>query len=499
MTRKLRPYDEAPRRRRSLIPSAPDSAATAFLVVSVLWLVAATGIGAYAGLQRLLPDLLEATFTFDLGAGLTIELTRATVQPAFVDALVFGWLTNVAFAAIFFITPRLVGRQPMTDALAILGGGAWNVAVAAGVALLYVKGASGTAPLAEFPLPVQGLAILGLLAVGGAFARAAMAARGIGYVSLAYFGLGLLALLGCVALMAVPNAVDIGETNALLVWAFAARAIATYWVLGAALGTLYYVVPRVARNPLYSNGLAWLALAGWAAFAGLSAVGALVDPSVPYAVTSLGQAGTLLLLAPTFLAVANLAGTLRGRWSLLFSAGPISFAVTAFVFLTAGALLESVGSLRSVQTLVRATEWSTGVTLIALLGGATLAFFAFAEHAAPRLLRRGWSSGALSQAELWTVFLGAGTAGLSMLGAGIIQGSLAVQGIASDQVDSVVLAFRVLAAGGLGLAAVGGLALLVNLFLLYSSGQPADYAVPDAGASPSGAGPEAAAAAGHAR
>jgi len=326
-----------------------------------------------------------------------------------------------------------------------------------------------------------------------------MAARGIGYVSLAYFGLGLLALLGCVALMAVPNAVDIGETNALLVWAFAARAIATYWVLGAALGTLYYVVPRVARNPLYSNGLAWLALAGWAAFAGLSAVGALVDPSVPYAVTSLGQAGTLLLLAPTFLAVANLAGTLRGRWSLLFSAGPISFAVTAFVFLTAGALLESVGSLRSVQTLVRATEWSTGVTVIALLGGATLAFFAFAEHAAPRLLRRGWSSGALSQAELWTVFLGAGTAGLSMLGAGIIQGSLAVQGIASDQVDSVVLAFRVLAAGGLGLAAVGGLALVVNLFLLYSSGQPADYAVPDAGASPSGAGPEAAAAAGHAR
>ena len=43
--KKLRPYDEPPRRRRRLIPGAPDSAAGMWFGVAALWLVIATGIG----------------------------------------------------------------------------------------------------------------------------------------------------------------------------------------------------------------------------------------------------------------------------------------------------------------------------------------------------------------------------------------------------------------------------------------------------------------------
>lgn len=488
MTSKLRPYDEPPRPRRSLVPSAPDSAATAFLVVSALWFAAAAGIGALAAGQALLPDLLKASFSVAIGSGITIDVTRETVQPAFLDALVYGWISNAAFAAIFFATPRLTGRRLVSEPLAMLGAGAWNVAVAAGVALLYVKGASGSASLSEFPLPVQALALLGLLAINGAFWGTVAAARSYAYVSVLYFGIGLLALLGCMALAAVPNLVSLGDTNALLVWAFTARGIATLWVLGAALGTLYYVIPRVTRNPLYSNGLAWLALAGWVAFGGLSAVGALVDPSVPYAVTTLGQAGTLLLLAPVFLAVANMLGTMGGRWTLLFSAGPIPLSVSALAFLTGGSLLESVGALRGVQALTAGTDWALGVTVLSVLGGATLAFAGFIEHAAPRLFRRGWSSGFLTGAELWAVFAGAAIGGLAMVGGGIIQGSLMAQAASADTIDATLLLFRLAAAGGLGLAALGSVAMLANLFLLYTSGHPAEYGVAGADVTTAAAG-----------
>jgi cbb3-type cytochrome oxidase subunit 1 len=488
MTSKLRPYDEPPRPRQTLIPSAPDSAATAFLVVSALWFAAAAGIGALAAGQALLPDVLKASFSVAIGSGITIDVTRATVQPAFLDALVYGWISNAAFAAIFFATPRLTGRRLMSEPLAMLGAGAWNVAVAAGVALLYVKGASGTASLSEFPLPVQALALLGLLAINGAFWGTVAAARSIAYVGLAYFGIGLLALLGCMTLAAVPSVVSLGDTNNLLLWAFTARGIVTLWVLGAALGTLYYVIPRATRNPLYSNGLAYLALAGWVAFGGLSAVGALVDPSVPYVITSLGQAGTLLLIAPVFLAVANMLGTMSGRWTLLFSAGSIPLAVSALVFLTGASLLESVGALRSVRTLTAGTDWGLGVTVIAVLGGGTLAFAAFIEHAAPRLLRRGWSGGFLTDAELWAIFAGSAIGGLSMIGGGIIEGSLMAQAVSADTIDSTVLLFRLAAAGGLGLAALGSLAMLANLFLLYTSGHPADYGVPTPDVSTAAAG-----------
>ena len=43
-----------------------------------------------------------------------------------------------------------------------------------------------------------------------------------------------------------------------LINAFVARGIATYWILGSALGALFYVVPRASGNPLASGGMAML-------------------------------------------------------------------------------------------------------------------------------------------------------------------------------------------------------------------------------------------------
>jgi cytochrome c oxidase cbb3-type subunit 1 len=301
--------------------------------------------------------------------------------------------------------------------------------------------------------------------------------RTIGYVSLLYYGIGLLALLGLFALATIPAVYSLGTTNDRLLWAFTARGIATYWVLGAALGTLYYVIPRVTRNPLSSGGLALVAFLGWLAFAGLSAVGALVDPSVPYVITTLGQAGTLLLLAPTFLAVANLTGTIRGAWSLLLSPGSLQFAVTALAFLIATALLESVGALRSVQTLTAGTDWALGVSLLGLLGSATFAFYAFADHAVPRILRRDFGEALLAQAQLWTTFIGVVVTSLAMIGGGLVQGSLQSQGAAPQDVQGALFFFRIAAAGALGLVSLAALALVVNLFLAYTEGRPVDSTV----------------------
>ena len=478
MTRKLRPYDQPPRRKRTLIPSAPDSAAGLFLVVAILWLLAAAGLGILAAGTRLFPDLLKVSFSVPLGSGIEVDITRTTMDPAFIDALVFGWLTNAAFGAIFFVTPRLTGARLKSDAVANLGLAAWNLALAAGITLLYVKGASGLGSLAEFPLPVKGLALLGLVAVNGAFWRTLLPIRELPYVSVLYFAIGLLALLGLFALSAIPGVISLGPTNDQLLWAFTARGVVTYWVLGSTLGALYYIIPRVTRNPLYSGGLAFLGFFGWLAFAGLSAIGALVDPSVPYVITSLGQAGTLLLLAPTFLALANLLATMSGRWSLIFSPGTIQFAVAGVAFLFVTAMLESVGALRSVQRLTAGTDWGLGVLVLGLFGGSTLAFYAFADHALPRILRRAWSEGFLVHGQLWTAFAGAALAGFAMIGGGLVQGSLLAQGGTPDQLNLTLLAFRVAAAGGLSLIALGGFALLVNVFLLYTEGRPAEYAVP---------------------
>ena len=44
MTAKLRPYDEPPKRRMTLIPRGPDNAASLFLAAAVVWFFVATGL-----------------------------------------------------------------------------------------------------------------------------------------------------------------------------------------------------------------------------------------------------------------------------------------------------------------------------------------------------------------------------------------------------------------------------------------------------------------------
>jgi cytochrome c oxidase cbb3-type subunit 1 len=267
----------------------------------------------------------------------------------------------------------------------------------------------------------------------------------------------------------------LNETADALISAFVARAITTYWVLGVALGALFYVVPRASLNPLASGGMALLGWILWAAFAGLSALGALVDPSIPFVITALGNVGTMLLIAPVFLVVANLALTLQGRWALSLTTGTLAFAVTAMAFLLGMAMLEAIGALRSVDALVRGTEWDLGTWLLGSLGAATFAHFALFDHAAPRALRRDWRGGVTVDAQLWTMLSGVAVAAFALMGGGIAHGSLLAEGAPAEEIGGTLLWFRMAAGAGLGLAALSAVSALASLFLIYSTARRAEY------------------------
>ncbi|MBA3587657.1 MAG: hypothetical protein H0W41_08480 [Chloroflexi bacterium] len=79
-------------------------------------------------------------------------------------------------------------------------------------------------------------------------------------------------------------------------------------------------------------------------------------------------------------------------------------------------------------------------------------------------------------------------AGLALMGGGMAEASLLGQGTAPDAVGDMLLGYRAIAFAGFGMVALAGLSFLVNLFLMYTSGERVDYAVP---------GTSATAAAGH--
>jgi cbb3-type cytochrome oxidase subunit 1 len=115
-----------------------------------------------------------------------------------------------------------------------------------------------------------------------------------------------------------------------------------------------------------------------------------------------------------------------------------------------------------------------------MLGAGTFAFFAFAEHAAPRMFRRDWAGTLLTDAQLWATLAGTVLAAFALIGAGIAHGSLMAQGAPADQVNGTLIWFRLVAAGGLGLASLGGVCLVGTLFLMYTTARRAEYAQADA-------------------
>jgi cytochrome c oxidase cbb3-type subunit 1 len=492
--KKLRPYDQPPKVRRALIPNEPDNAATAFLVAALVWFLAATGIGLLWVAYQLFPEQLTLRLDMPTLSGvLTFEMSPATTASGFWNSLVYGWLGNAGLGAVFFITPRLLGRRLASETMASGAAALWNVGLVAGLAALYVPQLTGTGALTEFPLPVAGVLLLALLLANGAFWRTVLGSgQALPYVSIWYFGVALLAFLGLYGLISLAELLSITQVFSLsaageaLADAFYVRALETLCLGGLAIGTLYYVIPRAAAKPLYSWGLAMLGWLLWLGLSTLAPLASLVDVSVPFAITQIGNTATFLLVVPAFLVVANLLLSLSGRWTLVLSPGTIPFALVALTFLTATALLEAIGALGSVHKLVGSTDWGVGVRLFALLGTATLAFLAVVDHAFPRLLRRDWGGTLLAEATLWAAFAGAALAGLALIFGSVVQGSLLADAAAPEEIDLFVFWFRLASGAGIGLSALAATVLALNVFLMYTSGRRAEYAVvaSDAAAAP---------------
>ena len=477
--KKSRPYDEAPKRRRSLIPNRPDSAATGFFVAAAVWLAAATGIGLLAIGIAIVP--VDISFSLVV-ADLAFELDPPRAQAAFVNATVFGWLTNVGFAAIAFMTPRLVGRPMAGERWLNVAVAFWNLALAGGILALYVFDLGPNSALSAMPWFIEGGLATAAFIVTVSFLVTAGAAIRSAYISTWFAGVALLSLMGLLGLNATIGLVEVffelPDLTVALVSVFVERAVVTLWLLGVMYATLYYVVPRATGQPLASGGLAILAWLTWLALAPLSPLATLRDPSIPYAITSVGAVATMLLLVPAALTTVNLTLSMQGRWSLLFGSGPLAFAAVSLVFLLATSLLAAIGTLDSVRAAVGGTEWERGVVLWITYGACTFAGFAVAEHALPRILRRAWGGGSLAGAQLWLAFAGVTLAGVTLMGAGLAEGSLRAAGGAPDAVASSLIMYRVPAFLGLAFVTLAALAMLANLFLLYTSAEPVEYALP---------------------
>ena len=370
--KRLRPYDRPPKSRSALLPSRRRRAAMGYFGFGAFWLLTATGLGTFAALQLVLS---EFEFVLGLPFGLTFELTPTTVAAGFRHTFVWGWLTNAALGAIFFITPRVTGRPicPSTDR--VLGMVIWNVGFAAGLTLLYIPQLADTGTLTGFPLvgeprphpgpgPDQRLVLAHARRLGSAV-------RGPGLVR----G-GDVRPAGMTIEAAVVGALDLDPTVdaiAEAMWA-AASPCSGCWASRSGRSTTSSRGSPASRSPLArsagSGSASWAVLGVVVLRCGRPSIG----PVRPGQLPATRPPSCCSCRSPPI--IGNLAMTFRGRWSLALSPGPAALAVASLVFLGGSVLLLGIGSLREVQEAVARTEWPFGVAAFGLGGAATIGLLA---------------------------------------------------------------------------------------------------------------------------
>jgi cbb3-type cytochrome c oxidase subunit I len=252
------------------------------------------------------------------------------------------------------------------------------------------------------------------------------------YVSLWYF-LGalfwfpLVYIIGQRTFVALP-----GLNDAIIGW-FYGHNILGMWFTIVGVGMMYYLLPRLTNNPLYSHGLSMLGFWGIALFYAPTGTHHVLQSPVPEWLKAIAVISSVFLLVPVFTALTNFFMTMKGKWYMLSTDLTLRFVLTSIFFYYLTCIQGPFQATRWINWYIHFTQWVVGHAHLALLGAFSFISVASVYYGLPRLTGRPWYSQGLIRAHYWLKTLGFAIMVLALTTAGLIQSAGWAFGIPVDQ------------------------------------------------------------------
>ena len=386
-----------------------------FLTSGAAWLAVSILLGVISSAKVHSPDFLSNC----------AWLTYGRVFPAHINALVYGWGMQAAFAVIIWLMARLSRKQCTSAGMILTAGHVWNFGVALGVIGILSGNGTGMQWM-EFPAfawPVLLLSYFVILI--GSFIQFRVRPEGHVYISQWYLLAAMIwfpwiyitanTLLHCMP----GNPVMAAGINA---W-FKSGMIFLFFT-PVALATAYYLAPKVTGRPVYSYSLAKLGFWSLAIIAPWAGMQKLAGAPVPYFLPYLGAAATVLLFIPAFAAAMNTLRTALSEPEKVAASPTLRFTIAGIVGLLVLAVEAVVFNLPG--STLKLTQFSLsgyGFDILALYGFFTLVMFGATYFIVPRVTRREWLSRRLIKIHfLFSVYAVAILGVFTLLG-GMFQGA----------------------------------------------------------------------------
>jgi cytochrome c oxidase cbb3-type subunit 1 len=355
-----------------------------FLTSGAAWLAVSIFLGVISSAKVHSPDFL----------GGCPFLTYGRVFPAHINALVYGWGMQAAFAVIIWLMARL-SRKECTAAGTILAAGhVWNIGVGLGIVGILAGYGTGM-PWMEFPAFAWPVLLVSYFAIiVWSFIQFRVRPEGHVYIAQWYI---LAAMIWFPWIYVTANTllhcIPGHPVMAAGINAWYKSALTFLFFTPVALGAAYYLAPKVTGRAVYSYSLAKLGFWSLAIIAPWAGMQKLAGAPVPYFLPYVGAAATALLFIPACAAAVNTLKTMLECRETLLASPSLRFTAAGIAGMIVLAFAAVVLNLPN--STLRFTQFSLsgyGFDILAMYGFFSFVMFGATYFIVPRVTRREWLS-----------------------------------------------------------------------------------------------------------
>lgn len=385
-----------------------------FYASAMVWLLIGTFLGCVVSFKLHSPDWFS-----DISF-----LTWGRLRPVFINVMIYGWGSMAAMGTATWLMARLCRTTLRHPLLIVAGAWFWNIGVLIGVTAILMGYSTGYEWL-EFP-PYAGLILFASYALIMSWAVLMFRFRRGDQIYItqwyllgAFFWFPWLYAAAQAMLFIVPVQ---GVMQAAVTWWYSNNLL-FLWFGAIALGTAYYMIPKVIGRPVYSYHLAAIGFWTYVLFSSWTGMQRGVDGPFPAWMITASVAATILTIIPVATVGLNHHMTMQGYFPVMRYSPTLRFTVFGAMAYTVFSLVGIVISLRSTARFLHFSQATVAYTQMGLYAFFTMIIFGSMYYIIPRLVGREWRYATLIKLHFWASAYGIGLLSLMFLAGGIVQGS----------------------------------------------------------------------------
>ncbi|MBC7473669.1 MAG: cbb3-type cytochrome c oxidase subunit I [Candidatus Sericytochromatia bacterium] len=340
------------------------------------------------------------------------------------NGVAFGWFTTAAFGMAYYMVPKLTGIKMVWPKVSYVVVYSWAVVSTIGQISL-LAGYSQGVEVGEWPVwvdvPVS--MIFALITTQIFFTIANRKEKHI-YVSLWYLTAGFTWSTINYVLGNLINPYFFAGVDNAAIQGFYLHSVVGLWITPMGTAMLYYFMPVITKNPVYSHKLSMIGFWGLALFYPFTGAHHYLFSPIDTWVQTIAIMSSMMLIMPVWSVITNQVGTMKGKWHMLSSHIEVKFMVLGAVFYVITCFQGPTQALRSMQQIIHFTDWVVGHAHLAIYGVFTMWTWAGIYYIWPKLTGRQIYSQKLSGWHFWLSLVGFAIMALTLWGAGLVQGGM---------------------------------------------------------------------------